>query len=297
MGTPMLNYNPNIKVEENLEAMIPYLNHMLAHLSSRNVKRLDTNETVIKSRNGETYINGPKLEMRDASGNLRLTQGLDLASGLFVFAIANALGNAVFGMNDAGQGLLGDQMVQGNLSADTATYSFVNQTLGLVQLILDATNNFTILTENNVTISTGGNTSIDAEGTCIVDGATSTTVKSAGNIAFYHGSVSPFVSIASGAVDDTLVLKSGKAGIKMTPAYELDVTGATRLNGNLGFFNTTPVAKTSVTDPSAVVTTQTADATYDTTEMDMLNNLKSDVTNLQSKLTSLINSLQALGLI
>lgn len=65
----------------------------------------------------------------------------------------------------------------------------------------------------------------------------------------------------------------------------------------LGLFGTSPVVKTSVTDPSAVVTTETADATYSTNEVNMLNNLKTDVTNLQSKLTTLINTLQSYGLI
>ena len=68
-------------------------------------------------------------------------------------------------------------------------------------------------------------------------------------------------------------------------------------NLKLGLFGTSPVVKTSVTDPSAIVTTETADATYSTNEVNMLNNLKTDVTNLQSKLTALIDALQSYGLI
>jgi hypothetical protein len=70
-------------------------------------------------------------------------------------------------------------------------------------------------------------------------------------------------------------------------------TSATKI----GMFGTSPAKKTSVTDPSAVVTTETADATYSTNEVNMLNNLKTDVTNLQSKLTALIDALQSYGLI
>ena len=65
----------------------------------------------------------------------------------------------------------------------------------------------------------------------------------------------------------------------------------------LGFFNTAVTTKTAVADPSAVATTQTAGATYTANEQTMLANLKSDVTALQSKLTSLIDALQSYGLV
>jgi len=74
------------------------------------------------------------------------------------------------------------------------------------------------------------------------------------------------------------------------------IMGQLRVDGSLGFFGTTPVSKTAVTDPSAIVTTGTADATYSANEVTMLNDLKTDVTNLRTKLASVIDQLQAYGL-
>jgi hypothetical protein len=68
-------------------------------------------------------------------------------------------------------------------------------------------------------------------------------------------------------------------------------------SGKIGFFGATPTTKTAVADPSAVTTTETADATYDATEQNMLNNLKADVTALQSKLAGLLDALQSYGIV
>jgi hypothetical protein len=55
---------------------------------------------------------------------------------------------------------------------------------------------------------------------------------------------------------------------------------------------------------TAIVTTETADGTYSSNEQDMLNNLKTDVTNLQAstediktQLNALITSLENVGVI
>ncbi len=100
-------------------------------------------------------------------------------------------------------------------------------------------------------------------------------------------------------------LLNGRVGIGTEPnsAYNLDVNGDGHFSGNLaidgnvGFFGTTPTVKTSVTDPSAIVTTETAGTTYTTNEQNMLEHLKTDITNLHSKLAEIINALQSYGLI
>ena len=56
-----------------------------------------------------------------------------------------------------------------------------------------------------------------------------------------------------------------------------------------GFFNKTPVTQPAVPVYAAIATTETADATYSANEVSMLNNLKTDVTNLRAAIVALTN--------
>jgi len=56
---------------------------------------------------------------------------------------------------------------------------------------------------------------------------------------------------------------NGDFGLNMVPAYKLDVTGSVRINGDIGFFNTTPQAQQTGG-------AQTAGIVYTATEQDML---------------------------
>ena len=67
--------------------------------------------------------------------------------------------------------------------------------------------------------------------------------------------------------------------------------------GKVGFFGAAPAAKASVADLGALATTETADSSYSSNEVSMLNNLKSDVTSLRSKLNALLDALQSYGLV
>jgi hypothetical protein len=68
--------------------------------------------------------------------------------------------------------------------------------------------------------------------------------------------------------------------------------------GWLGFFGKGSVTnKTSVADPTAIQTTETAPSTYTSTAQNMLTHLKTDVTNLQTKLKSLLDALQSYNLV
>lgn len=66
---------------------------------------------------------------------------------------------------------------------------------------------------------------------------------------------------------------------------------------NVGFFGDAGTGKTSVSNLGSMATTETADATYSTTEQDMLNNLKTDVTSLRTKVDALIDALQGYNLV
>ena len=90
-----------------------------ARLDSKNVKRLDTNETTIKSKNGETYINGPIIEMRDSATTLRLKQGYDSASNLFLYSLYNALGVKTFDVDSNGNGVFTGSILSSIITGGT----------------------------------------------------------------------------------------------------------------------------------------------------------------------------------
>lgn len=94
------------------------LRWITSRLDSKNVKRLDTNETVIKSADGETIINGPVLEMYDkqATPKLRLKQGYDSVTGDFVYNLYNKAGTQTVGIDSSGNATF-----TGSISASTIT--------------------------------------------------------------------------------------------------------------------------------------------------------------------------------
>ena len=64
----------------------------------------------------------------------------------------------------------------------------------------------------------------------------------------------------------------------------------------VGFNGTVPIAQPAVALPAAIVTTETSDGTYSSNEQSMLTHLKTDVTNLESKLTTVTQALKDYGL-
>lgn len=103
MSTVKLAYDDNLTPEENLQSMVNMLNWAFSKLDSRNVKRLDTDETHIKSAEGETVINGPLIEMFDKQPVKRLQEGYDTASGDFIFKLFDKQGNNTVTQSDTGQ--------------------------------------------------------------------------------------------------------------------------------------------------------------------------------------------------
>lgn len=65
------------------------------------------------------------------------------------------------------------------------------------------------------------------------------------------------------AGDRNFMLNNGNFGLGVSPTYKLDVVGAARFNGNLGFFNTVPTTQ-------QVGGAATAGAAYGATEQTML---------------------------
>lgn len=124
---------------------------------------------------------------------------------------------------------------------------------------------------------------------------TTGTLTAEGN--FKVGDYDDYCTISSlGAINTTnsLTVKGNSTlnGFTNTIANALKHTGST-----LGFFNAIPTIKTTVLAPSVITTTGTADATYSSNEQTMLGNLKTDVTNLRSKLNEIWDALDGYGLI
>lgn len=139
----------------------------------------------------------------------------------------------------------------------------------------------------------------DASKYCTISSIGTITTTGGATIAgtFKVGDASDYCTISSlGAINTKSSLTvAGNAtlnGFTNTIANELKHTGNT-----LGFFNATPKIKTTVLAPSAITTTGTADATYSSNEQTMLGNLKTDVTNLRSKLNEIWSALDGYGMV
>ncbi|MFA4854183.1 MAG: hypothetical protein WC616_02400 [Candidatus Omnitrophota bacterium] len=89
-------------LENTLTELITRISWQQSKLDSTNVKRIDTNQTVVKSANGETVITGPILEMYDSAAVLRLKQGYNSATDTFLFALNNAAGDQTVGIDSSG---------------------------------------------------------------------------------------------------------------------------------------------------------------------------------------------------
>jgi hypothetical protein len=101
--TSKLTTEKKVEVLENVIIdLISRLTWITAKLDSQNVKRLDTNETVIKSADGTTEIAGPVLVQKDAAGTMRLRQGYDTITGNFIYALFNAAGVQTVGIDSNG---------------------------------------------------------------------------------------------------------------------------------------------------------------------------------------------------
>ncbi|MBI9055531.1 MAG: hypothetical protein JEY96_17035 [Bacteroidales bacterium] len=103
-------------------------------------------------------------------------------------------------------------------------------------------------------------------------------------------SVSSFIQgnySSGGTKNISINANGGNVGIGTAPSYKLDVEGSTRFNGNIGFFNTTPIAKKALTQyPSQVG----IDTTWGGNEIEALETTR-------DSLQEVIDALKAYGLL
>jgi len=78
------------------------LEFLMSHMDHDNVRQLFTEECNIQSAAGETVIKGPLLTMRAGSTTIRLKQGYDKDSTNFVFELYNSTGVKTVGIDSSG---------------------------------------------------------------------------------------------------------------------------------------------------------------------------------------------------
>lgn len=99
-------FSPNMtqkQIADNLIDLNRTLTYLMSHLDSANVKRLFTEYTDVRSKNGETVIDGPTLVMKAAnSTTIRLKMGWVPTSSQFTFELYNSTGVKTVGIDSSG---------------------------------------------------------------------------------------------------------------------------------------------------------------------------------------------------
>lgn len=106
------------KLIDEIAKMRKELTWLLYHQDHVNVKRLETEYCDIRSHDGETVIDGPKLLMydRQATPQLRLRAGYDEVTGDFLFELYNKAGVKTVGIDSNG-----DATFTGSITSSTIT--------------------------------------------------------------------------------------------------------------------------------------------------------------------------------
>jgi len=122
------NFQKADTVEGTIDELIKQMSWIMGKLDSKNVKQLDTNETIIKSKSGKTYIHGPILEMDDTNIR-RLNMGLNESTNEFMFELYNEAGAKTVSIDSDGKGVFNQVTLRNDLVG--SAYVQIN-TSGLV---------------------------------------------------------------------------------------------------------------------------------------------------------------------
>ena len=142
------------------------------------------------------------------------------------------------------------------------------------------------------------------------DGEDTASLKQYAYLNSYVPKVGDRVMLA--AISSTYVVL-GKINFNVTPSIEnatdpnpefttIKTTGQATLQhlkvvGNVSFFNGAPSGKQDINNVPAITVSGTADTTYSSNEVTMLNALKTDVTNLRTSVNSIITALKQYSLV
>ena len=128
------------RITEIFGALLHQLNYIMNNLDSRNVRRINTNSTSIRSADGSTEIDGSQLIMYDGDGVKRVSMGKN-SNGVFEFALYDArgretlrfdavTGNAAFSGDITASHITGSDITGSNIRVETDVHVGDNIYLG-----------------------------------------------------------------------------------------------------------------------------------------------------------------------
>lgn len=114
------------KVIEIFGGLLHQLNYIMNNMDSKNVKRINTNSTSIKSADGSTELNGSQLVMYDEDGVKRVSMGKN-ARGVFDFVLYDTHGNQTLRFDAVtGNATFSGDIIASDISGSTITGSTIN---------------------------------------------------------------------------------------------------------------------------------------------------------------------------
>jgi len=128
---PMFSFTKSDTAENTIDELIKRMAWLTSRLDSQNVKRLDTNETVIKSADGTTEIVGPVLVQKDSSGTTRLSQGYNSTSTDFEYKLYNESGVLTVDIDSNGDLVVERGLFKGSITIGTGNNVFKADTNGM----------------------------------------------------------------------------------------------------------------------------------------------------------------------
>jgi len=249
---PIPRFEEDMSKEEFLDRLVRLsrtLEYIISHLDHDNVKRLHTEECVIQSRYGETLIKGPTLKMYDtpatvegstSGGALRIEMGYSADSSGFIFNMYNAAGTKAITLDSTGNGVI----TGGTIQTATTGRRIVMNGDELKSLNNDVKDGFVLNGTNGYLEWYLNSTMTGYIGR--------TTAAGYEEVFISHDHV-----LITGVV--TLDLTSPTISIGDVDG-DVFVPGNVEFQGNIGFFNSSAVAQTTVSNLSTDATlTQTID--------------------------------------
>lgn len=248
------SFNKADNIEDTVDEIIKQLGWIMSKLDSKNVKRLDTNETVIKSASGKTYIHGPVLEMDDTNRR-RLNMGLNESTNEFMFELYNEAGAKTVSIDSDGKGVFNQVTLRNDLvgsayvQINTSGLIAYNGSVKTIEVGSDGNSTFKQVTLRN-DLTGAAYVQINTSGLVAYNGTVNTVeINTNGNATFKQVTLrndltgSNYINIDTSGIyawDNALLLKSfeinssGKAYFRGDITSDATITGATIRSGAVG---------------------------------------------------------------
>lgn len=243
---PIPRFEEDMSYEEFLDRLIRLsrtLEYLFYHQDHVNVTRLHTEHCTIQSEYGETMIKGPTLKMYDtpatvegstSPGALRIEMGYSADSSGFIFNMYNAAGTKAITLDSTGNGVI----TGGTIQTATTGRRIVMSGDELKSLNNDVKDGFVL---------NGANGYLEWYRNSTMTGYIGRTT-AAGYEEFFINHDRLFLS---GVYEMKLSSPSINIG---DVDGDLTLTADAKFEGKIGFFNSTPVAQTTVANLSTSAT-------------------------------------------